>query len=1179
MSSYFGSNNNNKSVFSTGGFGQAAQSAPGGFSSFGQTAQTQPSLGAFGSFGLQQPAAPAQQTSGFSGFGLQSAPAAAPIGGGFAAFGQPAPAPAPTGLSFGGGFGQQSQPAAGGFSGFGQPVQTSSQPAAGGFQGFGQTSTQQPVAGGFQGFGQQQPAIAQSSGFNLGGFGQTAALPAANAGFGGGFGQTQPSVQSAFGVGFGAAAGNSQFGQASTNASGTKLQRYTATRDAADASGMSMSHICLMPAYSDKSPEELRYEDVKLGIASGGAGSLGGGLGLKINAPGGGAFGGFGAAAPAPAPGGFAGFGLQAPAGGGFSSGGFGGFGAQQTQAAPAQTTAFSGGFGQQTLLPPAQAASGGFSSGFGGFGGQSQQPAPAQSGGFQGFGQQSLTAPAPAPGSFSGFGLQSAPAPAQGGFSTTGGFNSFSGFGSNFGQVGSTLGNTSFASSSLSASAAAPSTSSVSHANFSSISAGDRNLSGAQETLNLGRTVVMKIRGYHEAPHDDLSTSSSFNGQGGGGGQSKQGPSGLSASKSSSLLSSSSSHVDIESAPRRVVMSNVPRTRVFKPMSTGSDWFSPIHTSISSRGSSSTSNAASVSQMSIPLNFSPSKGQLVASSLAINDRKDASPSAFASGIGSTLTSLYPQEIGGGKDKMLSPSSRTFFDSNGGALNIAHEAERLLEAGVFANDPVLQLGGGTSKYAASNITGELPESDIPEVTFCRDLFECRTLSNFEFSLDAVQPPIYGVLVRLDSRLPLLVLNKAMSKNKSNEDMSLTLRDCWVREDQLQLPKEAMELRLALAALNFVARKSSVDGVPALFVPLGKSIEESANLLVGEVQKKVAKMWVRESLRVLDLIENLKREVIKAKNRKSGVFASSSTTGLSPGSSAVSNQGGAAHLSGDAEAQRRAYEKILEQVLPTSGFFGGICFDLSCSIDSSTARSANLRAADERYKHTEGKNHLLDSNFPLKDAILRAGSKWQRSLLISDVLPKMSTALASLNVGVVAQLFIVPREDDVYADDHQRARGEEEDEEEEERGGDIDGDGNAEEESYAYYVNGKRVDAIESLLGPLNKFRVENTQTHSSIEFLRTVTLSASEDPLEIQNELDEISIHGGDIRISRYLDDVPAVVKLHNFVDEEQTEDEMKQLLREQWEIDGRKKGTHISLEHCGKCCNVAWSFRTNQLN
>jgi len=619
--------------------------------------------------------------------------------------------------------------------------------------------------------------------------------------------------------------------------------------------------------------------------------------------------------------------------------------------------------------------------------------------------------------------------------------------------------------------------------------------------------------------------------------------------------------------------------------MSTGSDWFSPIHTSISSRGSSSTNNAASVSQLSVPLNlkFSPSKGQLVTSSLAINDRKDASPSAFASGIGSTLTSLYPQEIGG-KDKMLSPSSRTLFDSNAGAvhLNIAYEAERLLEAGVFANtnDPVLQLGGGTSKYAASNITGELPESDIPEFTFCRDLFECRTLSNFEFSLDAVQPPIYGALVRLDSRLPLLVLNKAISKNKTTEDVSLTLRDCWVREDQLQLPKEAMELRLALAALNFVARKSSVDGVPALFVPLAKSVEESANLLVSEVQKMVAKMWARESLRVLDLIENLKREVIKAKNRKSGVFASSSTTGLSPGSSAASNQGGAAHQSGDAEAQRRTYEKILEQVLPTSGFFGGICFDLSCSIDSSSARSANLRAADERYKHTEGKNHLLDSNFPLKDAILRAGSKWQRSLLISDVLPKVSTALATLNVGVVAQLFIVPREDDVYADEHRRGRGGGgEEEEEEERGGDIDGDAIAEEESYYYYVNGKRVDAIESLLGPLNKFRVENTQTHSSIEFLRTVTLSASEDPLEIQNELDEISIHGGDIRISRYLDDVPAVVKLHNFVDEEQTEDEMKQLLREQWEIDGRKRGTHISLEHCGKCCNVAWSFRTNQLN
>lgn len=1176
--------NSNKSVFS-GGFGQAAQGAPSGFSSFGQPAQpAQPAAGAFGSFGIQQPAASAQPGGFGSGFGLQSSSLpAASTGGGFSAFGQPAPAPAQGGLSFGGSFGQQAQPAAGGigggFSGFGQPsTQVSTQPTAGGFQGFGQTSAPQPTLGGFQGFGnnqqqQQQPALSQSSAFGMGGFGQPA-QPAGNTaggfgapagggfgatagggfgapaggfgatagggfgstagggfGLGGAFGQpTQPAtVQSGFG-GFGGVAGaSSQFGQAAAGGGGTRLQKYAPPKDADGT--LSLSHICTMNAYNDKSPEELRFEDAKLGISTGGAAM--GGLNLKINVPGGGSFGGFGAPAPAPAPapaaaGGFGGFGLQAPTGG--FSGGFAGFG--QTQAAaPTQATTggFTSGFGQ-----PTQATTGGFSSGgFSNFGGQTQS-APAQSSGFQGFGQ-SLTAPAPAPGGFSSFGLQAAPAPAPGGFSTTGGFGGFTGFTSNFGQgAGTTLGNSFAPNPSPGTASAASSSSTGSHTNFSSISAGDRNLSGAQETLNLGRTVVMKIRGYHEAPHDDHTTSGNQGSQG----QPKQGPSGLSISKAIT-------ETETQAAPRRVVLSNVPRTRVFKPMSTGSDWFSPIQTSSIASRTSSASYSASDAKYTSSLNFSPSKGQLVASSLAINDQKVGSPSAFASGITSTLTSLYPQDVGK-ESKIVSPLSQSLDSHGASQLNITFEAEKLLDAGVFGNskDLVLQLGGGTSKYTFDNITGELPEKDIPEFTFCRELFECRTLNNFEFSVDSVQPPIYGVLVRLDSRLPLLSMNKAFSKNKNNdEEKFFTLSDCWIREDQAQLPKEVMDLRLALAALNFVARKSTVDGLPALFVPIGKSIDESANVLVSEVQKKVAKMWVRESLRVLDLIENLKKEVTKAKNRKSGITLAS---GTSPGSSAISNQG--AHSSSlDIDNQRINYEKILEKVLPTSGFYGGICFDLS------------------------GKNRALDSGVSLKDAILRSGDPWHRSLTISDVLPKISMSFASINLGVVAQLSIVPREDDIYTDE--RLRGEDEIE---------DGEGGEGDEgiieTYAYFVNGKRVDAIESLLGSLSKFRVENMQTHSSIEFLRPVTLSSSEDPVEVNNELDEITIQGGDIRISRYLDGIPAVVKLHNFADEEQTEDEMIHLLRDQWEIDGQKKGTHISLEPCS-CCAVVWTFRTNQLN
>jgi hypothetical protein len=80
--------------------------------------------------------------------------------------------------------------------------------------------------------------------------------------------------------------------------------------------------------------------------------------------------------------------------------------------------------------------------------------------------------------------------------------------------------------------------------------------------------------------------------------------------------------------------------------MSTGSDWFSPIQTSSIASRTSSASYSASDAKYTSSLNFSPSKGQLVASSLAINDQKAGSPSAFASGITSTLTSLYPQDVG-----------------------------------------------------------------------------------------------------------------------------------------------------------------------------------------------------------------------------------------------------------------------------------------------------------------------------------------------------------------------------------------------------------------------------------------------------------------------------------------------------------------------------------------------------
>jgi hypothetical protein len=1168
-----------------GGFG-GTTTTTGGFGNNNQ---------GFG-FGTQN-AAPTTQTIGFGGLGAggfgQSAqpPAAAPGGGGFGAFGLSQPTQGTSGGFGGGSFGTQqttpSQSSGFGLGVFGQV----NQPAAtggGGFGAFGSGLTQQQTQGGFGGiggaFGTQQSSPAQTGGFGQGlagtfgqqaqpaapgggGFGAFGLSQPTTQGFGGGsFGsqQTTPAQSSGFGTGF---AGISQFGNnMQASGGGTRVQKYAPHKS--ETEGLLQSHICSIQVYHDKSPEELRLEDMRLGVVTNSTNATSG-FGLKINVPNtttGSAFGqaattqpfsGFGAAAPTTSTGLNFGssFGQQQQT---QTGSGFGAFGQQQGAAAPQLSTSFQG---FQSFSQPTQPTTAGA---FGSFGQQTQPPASntgflgSVSGGFGSLTGSGTNA-------FTGFGSTSTtqnsflnpssnqPAP-------------FSGFGSTtaFGQ------NQSFATNQTGATTSTTGqVSTQANEKYLSISAGDRNLSGAQETLNLGRSVVMKIRGYQETPneetssfiinhhhHHDKTHQKQFN---------QSGSNSLAPLKSSSSLSKP----EIESAaPRRVIMSNVPRTRVFKPMSTGSDWFSPIHTSsISSR--TSTYDSSNLSRSSIPLNFSPSK--------AIIDQKNASsPSTFASGISSTLTTLYPLDIGGiGNDGRILTTVRgvdTYGTVNGNSLlNIASEAEKLMNAGVFlTTDPVCQIGGGTSKYSFEDITGELPENDIPEFTFCKELFESRTLNNFEFSLDIVQPPIYGVLVRLDSRLPLFAMNKASSKNKTGDEISITLQDCWKRDQPSQ---DVKNLQLALAALNFVARKSTSDGAPLFFVPIAKTIDEAASLHVSDVQKKISKVWVRESLRVLELIEKLKKEVFGAKERKSGSgVMSTSISTISPSSRSNTSQSISSPI--DIESQKRALEKALEKVLPTSGFSGGICFDIS-SLNDGTRRR-NLTAVDEQRQYRYGKHHAFDSTLILKDAILKSGEIWNLSLSTPELIPKLPYSLANLQVGIVALLTLVPKEEDVYPEDLRVEEEENGNEDQVENNGDDYPQEDVVNE-YSYYVSGKKVSSYDFLLGTLSKFRVENVQSHSSIEFLRPVTLSNTDDPLEIQHELDEISIQGGDIRISRYLDDIPAIVKLHNFVDQEQTEEEMKQLLREQWDTD-RKRGLHVSLDKCN-CCNVVWTFRTNQLN
>jgi len=443
------------------GFGQAP--APGGFggNTFGAPA---PAPGGFGGGGFGAAPAP-------GGFGAAPAPAfgAAPApSAGFGApsqgFGAPAsspfgaPAPASGGLfgsspapATGGLFGSSPAPAPGGFG---------AAPAPGGFGGFGVSSAPAfgapaPAPGMFG----SAPAPATSGLFGSapapapGGFG------GAMGGFGGmgastttGFGAPAPATGGLFGApspaapvggGFGASPG------AAAGGGGTKIAPFQPTTRQDGTNQITLHSISAMQQYTNKSFEELRFEDYSQGNKGMGAVQAGGfgapsGFGAPAPAPSGGLFGapaapaagGFGAA-PAPATG-FGGFGAPAPAPGMFgapaaapafgspapapSAFGAPAFGAAPASAygatppatgglfgAPAPAPATGGLFGAPSPAP----ATGGL------FGAPATAPAPAfgaapaPSGGLFG-------APAPAPGGLFGapapaFGA--APAPAFGGF------------------------------------------------------------------------------------------------------------------------------------------------------------------------------------------------------------------------------------------------------------------------------------------------------------------------------------------------------------------------------------------------------------------------------------------------------------------------------------------------------------------------------------------------------------------------------------------------------------------------------------------------------------------------------------------------------------------------------------------------------------------------------------------
>ncbi|KAI3689966.1 hypothetical protein L2E82_47938 [Cichorium intybus] len=270
-----------------GGFGSTTPTQPAFGSSFQQ--QSQPAFGTnlFGSTQFGAPSQPAFGAPSAPTFGTSSTPA-------FGATSTPAfgatstPAFGSTGSAFGSSpFGASSTPA------FGQ----SSTPA------FGQSSTPAFGQSSTPAFGQSStPAFGQSSTPAFGAtsspfsFGSSPAFGQSTSAFGSSpFG----AATSAFGAQsspFGAQAttpafGTSTFGQTSFGGQrgGSRVTPYTQTPEADSGSGTQpagkLESISAMPAYKDKSHEELRWEDYQLGDKGGPnpAGQTSGGMGFNTN--------------------------------------------------------------------------------------------------------------------------------------------------------------------------------------------------------------------------------------------------------------------------------------------------------------------------------------------------------------------------------------------------------------------------------------------------------------------------------------------------------------------------------------------------------------------------------------------------------------------------------------------------------------------------------------------------------------------------------------------------------------------------------------------------------------------------------------------------------------------------------------------------------------------------------
>ncbi|KAF2073605.1 hypothetical protein CYY_005094 [Polysphondylium violaceum] len=234
------------STTSTGGFG--------GFGGFGQPATsttTTATSSPFGGFG--QTTTPAT-SSPFSGFGSQ--PAAAPATSSpFGGFGQTTAAAPATSSPFGG-FGQTTAAAPatsspfGGMGGSAAPTSLfgTSSSSAGGFGGFGASATpatSSPFGGGT---GTSLLSGQTTSSSPFGGFGQQTTTTTTSSPFGGFGGAPAASTSSPFGG----------FGGATARPVGTGAPPYTATQ----SEGCSFVSITAMDAYSTKSFEELRLEDV-----------------------------------------------------------------------------------------------------------------------------------------------------------------------------------------------------------------------------------------------------------------------------------------------------------------------------------------------------------------------------------------------------------------------------------------------------------------------------------------------------------------------------------------------------------------------------------------------------------------------------------------------------------------------------------------------------------------------------------------------------------------------------------------------------------------------------------------------------------------------------------------------------------------------------------------------------